>query len=113
MERLFQRRSRGLSYHQSEKQAFGHKSIIRLEFWLMGPNPIAFEDYEKALARINSYLGYLQHFDEYKAIDRTLRDSSLNNLFIFTPNYSKAAFQPEVKHALKQYSHDNFVHAWN
>lgn len=88
-------------------------AVTQLEFWLMGPNPIAFEDYGKALARINSYLGYLQHFDEYKFIDRALCDSSLNNLFIFTPNYSKAAFQPEVKHALKQYSHDNFVHAWN
>lgn len=49
-----------------------------------------------ALASLNSRLGYLQHFDERKAINKVIIASpTINQHFIFTPRYTKAKLKTQ------------------
>ena len=78
-----------------------HKAIHELEYWATFP-AAGLEDFNKALARLNSYLGYFQHFDEYKTVAATLDGSPLHGIFTFAAGYRKAALRPEIKQSLNK-----------
>lgn len=53
-------------------------------------------DLVAALTSLNSRLGYLQHFDEKKAISKAIMAApTVNQYFIFTPRYTKAKFKTQ------------------
>ena len=73
-------------------------AVHELEYILTdSSSALSIDDYNKALSRLNSYLGYFQHFNERKMLDRTLHDSSLNAVFLFSRNYTKANIRPDIK----------------
>lgn len=45
---------------------------------------------EKELSHINAYLGYLQFFDDFKIVNKIIKESDLSRSFIFTKDYSQA-----------------------
>ena len=52
-------------------------------------------DLEEILSRINSRLGYFQHFDEIKMIRKTVSNTYyLRDVFGFTHDYKKAIIKP-------------------
>lgn len=52
-------------------------------------------DYTGILSRINSRLGYLQHFDEIKMVQKTINATHyLREAFTFTKDYKKAIIKP-------------------
>lgn len=69
--------------------------------------PLDIDDYNAALSRLNSFLGYFQHFCMYKKLKETLDTSPLHSIFAFTKGYRKAVFLPEIKHQLQ----NTFYHA--
>ena len=55
-------------------------------------------DYPGILSRINSRLGYFQHFSEIKMIEKTIASTHyIRNVFAFTKDYKKAIIKPIVK----------------
>ena len=55
-------------------------------------------DYPGILSRINSRLGYFQHFREIKIIEKTIASTHyLRDVFAFTKDYKKAIIKPIVK----------------
>ena len=78
-----------------------------MEFAFSGNYPLAHDDFTAALSRMNSYLGYFQHFKEFKMLDAALRDSPLKQIFVFSKDYRKALFRPEIKQQLQ----NNIYHA--
>lgn len=55
-------------------------------------------DYPGILSRINSRLGYFQHFSEIKIIEKTIASTHyLRDVFAFTKDYKKAIIKPIVK----------------
>ena len=55
-------------------------------------------DYPGILSRINSRLGYLQHFDEIKIIEKTINATHyVREAFAFTKDYKKAIIKPITK----------------
>lgn len=93
-------------YVKNSTVASFHRAINQLEYWQATAAPSCLDDYYKALARINSYLGYFQHFKAYNIVARTLDKSPLRQLFAFTPYYRKAVLRPEIK---EQLNYNNFV----
>ena len=52
-------------------------------------------DTEAVLASLNSRLGYLHHFDEYKMTAKAIQEAPcLREVFQFTPSYNKAIIKP-------------------
>ena len=88
-------------YAANRTVASFHRAIHELEFAFSGKFALDIDDYTKAISRLNSYLGYFRHFREFKMLDNTLRDSSLRNVFLFTKDYRKAVFRPEIKQQLQ------------
>ena len=52
-------------------------------------------DLDQVLSSLNSRLGYLHHFNEYKMTEKAIRQAPrLREVFQFTPTYSKAIIKP-------------------
>ncbi len=52
-------------------------------------------DMQGVLSRLNSRLGYFSHFNEFKAVEKTIREAPLlMERFAFTSNYGKAIIKP-------------------
>lgn len=85
-------------YAVNKTVASFRSAVHDLEYILTdSSSALSIDDYNKALSRLNSYLGYFQHFNERKMLDRTLHDSSLNAVFVFSRNYTKANIRPDIK----------------
>lgn len=84
-------------YVKNSSVASFHRAVNQLEFWQATAAPSCLDDYYKALARLNSYLGYFRHFKAYNIVARTLDESPLRQVFAFTPYYGKAVLRPEIK----------------
>lgn len=94
-------------YAANKTVASFHRAVHDMEFAFNSGYALTTDDFTKALSRMNSYLGYFQHFKEFKMLDATLRDSSLKQIFVFSKDYRKALFRPEIKQQLQ----NNIIYA--
>lgn len=52
------------------------------------------------LPNLNSRLGYLSHFNEWRMTDKTIESSNLRHYFNFKPDYTKATIKKPTNYAL-------------
>lgn len=73
-----------------------HRTIHILEQWIVSGSPTSLDDYYRALAQINSYLGLMQHYKGFRILYKSFRDSPLNDIFDFTKGYRKAKLKDSI-----------------
>lgn len=73
-----------------------HRSIHKLEHWATSDEPTSLDEYYNALARLNSYLGLMNHYKCFRILNESFCNSPLNNIFDFTKGYQKAILKESV-----------------
>ena len=73
-----------------------HRAVYKLEHWATSDKPTSLDEYYNALARLNSYLGLMNHYKCFRILNESFSDSPLHDIFDFTKGYQKAILKESV-----------------
>lgn len=73
-----------------------HRAVYKLEHWATSDEPTSLDEYYNALARLNSYLGLMNHYKCFRILNESFSDSPLHDIFDFTKGYQKAILKESV-----------------